>query len=222
MTDHTPPTDQQLYAYETAARNAARIGSGIDPAAVLELAAQVRHLRTELAKEQRLHGDTIDDRDRARDAADKLAYAVAPETVIGVHTADNSPWENALDLITPMAEVDRLRQQRSFLIEQLRRKDAASGAGDRALTEFLAAEASVETHVVADDSDDPEHVDDCPGCQPQADDQTATDRAILKAAPESSDDWDDATWAAWWRTAERVHGDRPAVRPAVETGARPA
>lgn len=26
--------------------------------------------------------------------------------------------------------------------------------------------ASEETHVVADDSDDPEHVDDCPGCNP--------------------------------------------------------
>jgi hypothetical protein len=25
---------------------------------------------------------------------------------------------------------------------------------------------AVETHVVADDSDDPEHIDDCPGCQP--------------------------------------------------------
>jgi hypothetical protein len=24
--------------------------------------------------------------------------------------------------------------------------------------------AAEETHVVADDSDDPEHVDDCPGC----------------------------------------------------------
>lgn len=26
-----------------------------------------------------------------------------------------------------------------------------------------------ETHIVADDSDDPEHVDDCPGCEPAAD-----------------------------------------------------
>lgn len=42
--------------------------------------------------------------------------------------------------------------------------------------------------------------------------EIAADRAILKAAPQNSDDWDDATWAAWWRTAERVHGDA-AVRP---------
>ncbi|TXJ78588.1 hypothetical protein E2C11_16405 [Streptomyces lavendulae] len=28
------------------------------------------------------------------------------------------------------------------------------------------AQTAVETHVVADDSDDPEHTDDCPGCEP--------------------------------------------------------
>lgn len=40
-----PLTEQQLDQYEAAARNAARIGSGIDPTAVLELAAEVRRLR---------------------------------------------------------------------------------------------------------------------------------------------------------------------------------
>ncbi|MFJ6667455.1 hypothetical protein [Streptomyces sp. NPDC091383] len=34
-----------------------------------------------------------------------------------------------------------------------------------------------------------------------------TDRATLKNAPRDSEDWDDDIWAAWWRTAERVHGD---------------
>lgn len=34
------------------------------------------------------------------------------------------------------------------------------------------------------------------------------DRRLLAAAPSNGDDWDDATWAAWWRTAERAHGDR--------------
>lgn len=46
-------------------------------------------------------------------------------------------------------------------------------------------------------------------------DAIEADRAILRAAPDSSDDWDDATWAAWWRTAERVHGDAPAARSAA-------
>jgi chromosome segregation ATPase len=36
-----------------------------------------------------------------------------------------------------------------------------------------------------------------------ADEQIQEDRELLRAAPKDSDDWDDATWAAWWRTAER-------------------
>lgn len=75
------------------------------------LIAEIRRLRDALACEERLHGDTIDDRDRAADMADKLAYAVASEGVIGEHTADNSPWANALQLITPAAEVERLRAE---------------------------------------------------------------------------------------------------------------
>lgn len=35
---------------------------------------------------------------------------------------------------------------------------------------------------------------------------TDDDRRILAGAPIDSDDWDDATWAAWWRAAERAHG----------------
>lgn len=31
------------------------------------------------------------------------------------------------------------------------------------------------------------------------------DRQILRAAPANSDEWDDETWAAWFRVAERVH-----------------
>lgn len=34
------------------------------------------------------------------------------------------------------------------------------------------------------------------------------DRKILAGAPKDSDDWDDKTWAAWFRHAERVHGTR--------------
>lgn len=33
-----------------------------------------------------------------------------------------------------------------------------------------------------------------------------TDREILATASRNSDDWDDDTWAAWFRTAERIHG----------------
>lgn len=35
---------------------------------------------------------------------------------------------------------------------------------------------------------------------------TPNDRQLLACAPLNSADWDDATWAAWWRAAERAHG----------------
>lgn len=119
MTQHTG--HQQLtsaeirlaqYGERTKTWSTATYDSGTEKALheiALGLKAEVDRLRAALAKEERLHGDTIDDRDRAQDAADKLAYAVAPEGVIGEHTADNCPWTNALNLITPKAEVRRLR-----------------------------------------------------------------------------------------------------------------
>jgi hypothetical protein len=35
---------------------------------------------------------------------------------------------------------------------------------------------------------------------------TPDDRQLLASASSDSADWDDATWAAWWRAAERAHG----------------
>lgn len=46
---------------------------------------------------------------------DEFAAAVAPADVLGEHTENNNPWRNALDLITPMAEVDQLRQDNAAL-----------------------------------------------------------------------------------------------------------
>lgn len=34
-----------------------------------------------------------------------------------------------------------------------------------------------------------------------------SDRKILQNAPDDSSDWNDDTWAAWFRVAERVHGN---------------
>ncbi|MFD8839811.1 hypothetical protein [Streptomyces griseofuscus] len=126
-----------------------------------KLVAENRRLRAQVEQLDRMLSETIDDRDRIHDMADKLAYAVAPEEVIGEHSSMNCPWENALDLITPMAEVDKLRAQ----------LDATARLAGRLETKLrnLGAPATadaVETHVVADDSDDPEHTDNCPGCEP--------------------------------------------------------
>jgi hypothetical protein len=43
--------------------------------------------------------------------------------------------------------------------------DLAGGRGARFCPARLTPVDAEETHVVADDSDDPEHIDDCPGCE---------------------------------------------------------
>ncbi|MCM3822591.1 hypothetical protein ACP4TB_30435 [Streptomyces sp. DR3-1] len=35
--------------------------------------------------------------------------------------------------------------------------------------------------------------------------ETDLDREVVRRASDDSSDWDDATWAAWWRIAERAH-----------------
>lgn len=43
------------------------------------------------------------------------------------------------------------------------------------------------------------------------------DAEILRSADSNSDNWDDATWAAWFRTAERAHSEFPGEkRPLVD------
>lgn len=64
--------------------------------------------------EERAHGRAIGERDRAEEAADALAYAIAPTEVIGEHSNMNDPWSNALAALEGerrehQAEVERLR-----------------------------------------------------------------------------------------------------------------
>ncbi|MFJ6487034.1 hypothetical protein [Streptomyces californicus] len=48
-------------------------------------------------------------------------------------------------------------------------------------------------------------------------DQSRTgDSEVLRAAPDSSDDWSDEAWAAWGRVADRAHASRPKVDPVAE------
>lgn len=42
---------------------------------------------------------------------------------------------------------------------------------------------------------------------PDIDTAAAEDARILRSASSDSDDWTDTEWDAWFRTAERVHGD---------------
>lgn len=65
------------------------------------------------------------DRRHLGQVLDEFATAVAPADVLGEHTPDNQPWRNALDLITPMAEVDQLRQDYAALERALGLDDEA-------------------------------------------------------------------------------------------------
>lgn len=58
----------------------------------------------------------LDDAEAKRDAwhdwADTLAYKVAPVEVLGRHGEEGrQPWSDALDMLTPAAEVDQLRER---------------------------------------------------------------------------------------------------------------
>jgi|GEM_PF-6895582 len=65
------------------------------PAFLGDLDAILRELRqTRTGLDQ-----TIGERDQAQDAADSLAYAIAPLEVIGEHTGDNDPWAEALEVL---------------------------------------------------------------------------------------------------------------------------
>ncbi|MFI1928308.1 hypothetical protein [Streptomyces sp. NPDC020377] len=58
----------------------------------------------------------------------------------------------------------RTNQERTY--GEFMHLDLAGGEGARFCPARLTpVEDAEETHVVADDSDDPEHVDDCPGCE---------------------------------------------------------
>ncbi|MFE1767272.1 hypothetical protein ACFW81_24020 [Streptomyces angustmyceticus] len=51
------------------------------------------------------------ERDAWSDWTDTLAYKVAPVEVLGTHEGGQLPWSDALDMLTPAAEVDKLRAE---------------------------------------------------------------------------------------------------------------
>lgn len=65
---------------------------GASERALAEAQQHVTNLKLDLTQ-------IMDERDRATKAADDLAYAIAPDTVIGEHTNANFPWANALEIL---------------------------------------------------------------------------------------------------------------------------
>jgi hypothetical protein len=70
------------------------------------LRAELEQARQQLRAEIHAHGQTIDERDHATDMADRLAAAIAPESVIGEHSGMNCPWTNALEYASEQAVRD--------------------------------------------------------------------------------------------------------------------
>ncbi|MCG0061682.1 hypothetical protein L0F81_00010 [Streptomyces tricolor] len=70
-----------------------------------------------------------------------------------------------------VAEVRRLRAELAAVTTLCNEQEMAARLFEFPTPEWITAvrraieTAAEETHVVADDSDDPEHVDDCPGCE---------------------------------------------------------
>jgi DNA anti-recombination protein RmuC len=67
------------------------------------LRQEVERLKQTLARERHQHADTIDSRDRASEAADRLAYALYSVEEIGEHTNMNDPWLNAAERLESSA-----------------------------------------------------------------------------------------------------------------------
>jgi hypothetical protein len=114
-----PPALAELVQVELTERNPH--GSYVQrlAAEVLALPADaVRLAPADQPDDERATLDVIDERDNAQEWADKLAYAIAPESVIGEHSSSNNPWANALDhakrqaawLSALRAEVTQLRE----------------------------------------------------------------------------------------------------------------
>ncbi|MEU0207392.1 hypothetical protein [Streptomyces canus] len=86
-----------------------------------------------------VHPDMDDDVWRVRYATDHpLAGLVCEVPDYGAHLAEFIATARAA-VPELLAEIERLRGQRKYLLTQLAKRDAETGRGDRALTEFLTA-----------------------------------------------------------------------------------
>ncbi|MFI6496842.1 hypothetical protein [Nonomuraea typhae] len=84
-----------------------------------DLADEVERLRAERDRDDRETEHLIGERDELHELLDRVAYKIAPVEVIGEHSSGNDPWAHALDLITPAAEVDRLKAENEQVAAKL-------------------------------------------------------------------------------------------------------
>lgn len=91
----------------------------VPPSAMPRLLQDLGHVLKNLHTTRAGLSETIDERDRAQTAADKLAYAIAPIEAIGEHFSGNDPWANALD------EIDRLTKPLAARLAELEKRHDA-------------------------------------------------------------------------------------------------
>ena len=95
---------------ETGERWKADVAMYIDALAddVRTKAAEIERLRKQNDALESESTDLLDERDRYERLLNQFAYTIAPQEVIGEHSSGNDPWENALDMLTPSAQVAAL------------------------------------------------------------------------------------------------------------------
>ncbi len=93
---------------------------------------EVDHVRADaeplarmLADAEAALAEEIELRDAYHEAADGLAYHIAPPEVIGEHSNLNDPWHNALEAL------DAERQQHQLSLDAAKRSDVRSSAASR-------------------------------------------------------------------------------------------
>jgi hypothetical protein len=115
-------------------------------AEVDRLRLENKRLRLDAEREEQTTGNLIDERDNFHALLDRFAAAVAPIEVIGEHSSGNDPWVNALDMVTPAAEVDRFRSvaytQASMISELTSACMAAETERDRLKAELAEMESA--------------------------------------------------------------------------------
>lgn len=109
--------------------SAIRIAAFAAADTITDLLAHIAALKAQVAAEEKVVEQVIDERDQAQEWADKLAHAIGGDA-IGEHSNMNNPWQNALDIAEAAeAEAAALRAKVARLEGALTAIDALDPEG---------------------------------------------------------------------------------------------
>lgn len=160
----TQPQPLDLDQIEAVIRNAATLGADIAPETAAAMAAEIRRLRADAAAELLPTWEAVYEPGNVSD------YLIG-------YTNDEAPAKAAAEawLRSQKDEVGRLEWEPWGTVtampdgydawfELVEHHDDGIPTGPGLIVRRRTP--AEETHVVADDSSNPEHIDDCPGCDP--------------------------------------------------------